>query len=256
MKKLLAFAFFMLLIFAEGSTATTVQSGQETIDVIIEDGNSRIIFLGVNSDGGESVTTSGSIYSWTMLGSDNEESITFPASGTQWLRINITVPDNQELGDYSGTITTDGTVLSTIRVTVTLSTAEIESLKTLSDVENKISSLESNIDSYLDEQLSELKEQINTIKSELSLSIQSIKEYEQEIRTLRDENEVLDDSVEELNTIVDGLESMSASLNNERESLVITGNMLRVESNILFVVGILIGAAGIYLFYRKTHKYL
>lgn len=251
MWKLIAVLFFSLIAFSGFAGATSIQTGQETLEVVIEDGDSRQVFLILITDGGETVSVSGEAAAWIGLGSSSAGDITFPAAGTQHLQLNITIPDGQEIGDYQATLLSDGTVVSTILLTVTLPTEEIESLKTLSQVHESIEDLEASLltdlDTSLEDQLAQLTKEIETISSELSTSITTVKNYQEELSLLEQEKESLEAQVT-------ALEQHSTVLEEENQNLEITGNLVRTESGILFVVGLIIGAGGIFLFYRKLHK--
>jgi len=266
MKKLLIFAIIILLLQTAGVRAISVQEGQETLNLAVESGETHLLFLIINSDGGENITSSGETESWVRLGAENTESVVFPASGTQYLRVNVTVPEGHEIGDYQGKILADGSALSTLIVTATLPVPEIEELQTLADVDSKISDLQSDLNSKmselqtdvgssLDDQLDEIQSRVDEIKTDLSKSIQDLKSYNEDVSSLESEKVELEKKIEGMNSELYLLENETQELYSQKSELEITGSILRGESQILFALGILIGAGGIFLFYKRLNRY-
>jgi flagellar biosynthesis chaperone FliJ len=231
--------------------AVSVQPGQETIELAVERGGEASFFLIANYPAHETLASSSP---WVKI--EGNDSFVLPSGGTAFLRINVSVPADQDIGKYKADIKYGSATLSTIIVTVTLPTEEIKTLRTLADVNEKISGLESNLDSSLEEQLNDIKEQISTIKSDLSISIQDMKNYQKQVSDLEGEKKTLEEKIRNLTEEIASLENRTLSLQAEKQELELTGNMLRSESPVLFLLGILAGAGGIYLFHRKLHKYL
>lgn len=226
-------------MFLPSVLALDVQPGQDHLDLTIPRGATTHFYLILTAPAQEQLTAS----SWITL--EGGESFTLPSGGTVFVDVALHVPEDQDVGTTTQTISANGVELVTIDVTTTLSTEDINTLRTLADVNGQIAGLEGNVDGLLDEQFEKLKSQIQTIAT----SVHDVKEYVADVDELEAANAGLTSQVEHL-------EQERSTLEEERNTLEATGNLIRAESPFLFFLGVLIGAGGIYLFYRKLHKYL
>lgn len=255
MKKIFLITLLCLLLQPAFSQALSVQSGQEVIPLTIEAGRDHAFFLIVNSPDRE-VLTSSSL--WVMIEGNN--SYRLPSGGTVFLRINVTVPESETIGEQKIPITYGAATLSTLLITSTLQIEEIRALQAIANVSEEISvlrsQLTSDISSKLKNTIDGIQSQVNSIKSELTSSIQDVKNYQKNVGSLESDKNSLQTKIQNLTTELTSLQNKTRNLQTEKEQLELTGNSLRGESPLLFVLGLLIGAGGIFLFYRKLHKYL
>ena len=161
MRRAILFAFVFLILQAGAASALYVQSGQEAIKISAEAGSQSTFFLVIRDIAGETITAS----SWTAI--EGNRSYRLPSGGIVILNTSISIPAGQGIGTYTETIKHDGSyTLTTIQVTVTIPTTEIEKLRALADVAGKISSLESSLTSKID---SKLNSNLNNIQSKLTI---------------------------------------------------------------------------------------
>lgn len=252
--KAVLFTLFTLLLQIGLAQAVSVQPGQEAIHLIIPQGKEASFYLIALSPSGENLISSSP---WVTI--EGRDSYQLPSGGTVFLKINASVPPGQDIGDYPAQIQHSSGTLSTLTITVTLPTGEIKTLQVLAEVNRKLSDLEDrlgkDIDSKLDSNLQQVESQINTFAQALSSSIQGVLKYEKDVQALEIEKQGLEGDIQNLTAQLESLETRSRLLQKQNSELEATGNLVRGESPLLFALGLLIGAGGIYLFYRRAHKY-
>jgi len=261
MRKILLATLLSLFLQAGIAQATiSVNNLQTNINLVMEDGTSSVFPLFITFAGGEVLTSSGPLSSWTKFGVNNQDNLTLQGSGSLQLPVNITVPDGQAIGTYTGEIRDGSTVLSTITVIITIPTGEIKTLQALSqvnqEVSQKLSIFKADIDAVISNKFKDIQSEITTIKSDLSQSIQDVKTSNKKVSDLENTKAVLEAKIQNLTSETSSLENRTQSLKREKENLELTSSILRSESPILFALGLLFGIGGTYVFYRKLHRYL
>ena len=223
MKRLLLIGLMLFMVPSAG--ALSIQPDPALL-IIEETGQLLLI---VTSPAGEILTADSP---WVRIGGG--ESYVLPSGGIAVVELKVTVPPEQRVGEYILGVYANGEQISTLTVRVTLSSEEISSLQLLADVGSQITAMGDEFDSSL--------EGLTGSFEDLALKQERLGALEEENRNLRAETTLLQDQI-----------TITETQNHELE---VSGNLLRAESPILFVVGLLIGAAGVFLFYRKLHKYL
>ncbi len=257
MKNLLVLAAFCLLLLPAAAGALTIQPGQATLEVTAEQGSNTTLFMVFNNPAGEKLTYDGGASPWMRI--EGGETFTLPSGGISIVEVEIRVPGGLEVGDYRGRILADGTEISSIFLTVTLPTEEIEKLMALADVNEEVGSmievLRSDVESYLDEHLDRVDSRLEEMENGLASSISEVKDYHESVEELQSTKDVLESQVEGLRSEMASLEDRTNSLQAQNAELEVTGNSLRAESPILFVIGLIGGAGGMYVFRRRLGKY-
>jgi len=253
------FLFSLLLLFPN-TAALSIQNGQENIPLLLEEGDNFTIFLKLTSNnGGEVVSAGGQAGSWILLGSQQQSSVVMQ-SGITFLPVTIQVPQGQGIGIYQAIIQTNASQLSLLTLDIALSSGGVLVLMDQADVVQKISDLEGRLDASLqnkiDDEMQNIRNELSRMEEQLKSSIYNVDTHQKGVAELTAEKETLEAEVVRLENELTATETEAAAAEEQKEQLELTGHALRTEGPILLVIGIMVGVGGMYLFYRRLHKYL
>jgi hypothetical protein len=186
------------------------------------------------------VKSSGKIDGWIAFwGKEEHEYDIYP--GQSYVLVTVSVPEKADLGEYYGEIKTGDTVLSKIRVKVTLELNEVMSHETLSDVDKEMGTLRDKVEELTDT-VSELRQNVATLEYNVSEKMEDIYEYQKDLDALEKEKSSLEKSHEKLAGDYGELQekySEAAASNEELNAL--TGALVGVHLPGAIVGGIILG---------------
>ncbi len=246
MKTILIFSMLlMILINSAFVSAVSVLNKEDTITLEMNKACTFPLII-QNSDGENRnvvVTSGGYAGTWILFGTDRKDSYDLSLSpySQTILFVTIAAPSNYAVGSYNAEILIDGENVYDFDLNLVPSISEIKTLMGSIGLNRTLNNLRNQIET----KINEIKDEINKFKDD--------------INTLKDESvhikENTDKSVSELEKYqnkVSSLDSKVSSLESKTEELSkITGNITASYASTLFIVGIFVGFAFVYLFSKK-----
>ena len=230
---------FMLNALVAGALSLSVIEEQKQILVTLEEGRSVEFLVVIWNDAlsilqDVEITSSGDISSWLSFeGSDFYTIDYMSGGGFAFMPVKISVPDGTGMGEYTGDIKADGSVLSRITARVVLSMPDIELLQETSDLDEEISRLSD-----------ELSKKIDLNREDLVRQIVELSEYSEDVSDLTSSKRELEDQLAELQNQLKDMEA------KEQELDTITGQ-LSAGSSANLVIGLFVGALLVFLFLNR-----
>ncbi len=233
--------------------AVGVIDGQEDIRLTLERGayfEFPLLLQNVNEI--TTIESSDKINEWIAFwGKDDHDYDIYP--GQSYVLVTISVPEKADLGEYYGEIKTGNTVLSKIRVKVTLELNEAMSYETLSDVDKEMGTLRDKVGELTDT-VSDLRKNVATLEYNVSEKMEDIYEYQKDLDALEKEKSALEKSHEELAGDYEELqEKYSETAASNEELNQITGSMVSVQLPGMFLGGIILGILFVVTVIRREH---
>lgn len=244
-----------LVLLSPGSQAISVPSTQEQIELTIERGSSYSFFLLVNDvDEEATLTADGDTEDWVRFGEEKKTKINVSSSFFMTIvLVTITVPDDTDLDEYTGTIKADGRKISGLEVKVTLELSDVKAFEKLSDVDEEVGTLRDQVKSLTDS-LNTMRVDMATLEAEVSTSMDEIYKYqknltalENERNSLLSENTNLEGDLQQFMVKSSELEESNRQLND------ITGFLISTQLPGMFLGGIILGIIVVTLVVKRAH---
>lgn len=233
MRDAFVFSLMALFLILPPAQAIDVLDFQEDILLTMEQGASYEFTLTLqNVDEETTLETDGDIDDWIRFWNDDSDADISP--GQPYVVVTVTVPDDAELGEYTGEIQADGKTLSDIRVKVTLELGDVIAYDALSDMDEKVGSLEDKVGD-LTESISGLRTEVAVLEYNLSKRVDEIFEYQKDLDDTKKEKDKYKKRYE------DTLELYTESEETNRELNDFTGAVVGTQVPGMFMGGILIG---------------
>jgi len=226
---LIVFIFLLQIGYAG---AVYIPESQQKFTVVIEQGDEYKFPLVIqNIEETKDVSSSGEISAWMGFGKDNENNYTIYPSIITILPVTISVQNNTEIGEYTGSIKAGNEIISDITVKVTLPVSDVRVLQKFSDIDKKVESLK-----YQVQKISEnITGEINLTEETLLEKIAALKRYEEDIAKLEKERSELQKTIDYL----------------ENREIGFTGQMAGGISTIGFIIGLIVGIIVTFLFIKR-----
>jgi len=234
--------------------ALTVGVGQDSMVIVIERGQTFNFILNlrdINTAG--TLRFTGAIAGWSVFSSNmSPEYQIYPATFNE-IPVTISIPKDQELGEYDGEIVLDGVAtLSKIKVKVTLELSDAKAYQKLSEVDKKVGTLNEQVGSLTD-MIGSLRRQIISMEEEVSDKMEEVRLYQKNLTMLENENKALKADkarLEESNKILQQNAQNLETSNRQLDEL--TGMMATTEIPGMFMLGMIIGILCVALVVKRN----
>ena len=226
---------YVLIVLSLISTASAIEvldESQDDITLILEQGSEYEFPLLIHDISGETLIKSeGKIDDWISIWGESEMKI-FP--GNTFVRISINVPEEADLGEYTGEVTADGKTLSFFTIKVTPKYTEVIAHESLSSMDEEVGTLGERV-LALTTDIGELRTQIAVLEDDINKKVEEIYQYQKDLDALEKEREELEASYESLQEDYSESEAQVTELNE------ITGALVGTQMPGMLIGGILLG---------------
>ena len=244
-----------IVLLSPASSAVSVPSTQEVIRLTIERGSSYDFFL-IVSDVDEEIklTADGDTEDWVGFGEEKKAEINVSSSFYMTIVwVTVSIPDDTDLDEYTGTIKADGRKLSELEVKVTLELSDAKAFEKLSDVDEEVGTLRDQIESLTDS-LNTMRVDMATLEAEVSSSMREINEYQKNLTELENERNSLLSENSGLESDLNVFKEKSVELEESNKELnAITGSLISTQLPGMFFGGIILGVIIVTLVIKRAH---
>jgi hypothetical protein len=236
----------LLLMLSSVQAVNVLDKSQEDITLILERGAEyEFPILLQDVDKIMIIKTEGDIDSWIGIWGDPEREI-FP--GLPYVLVTISVPDDAELGEYTGEITAEGNTVSFITVKVTPQFTKVIANDALSAMDEEVGALGERV-VILTDSIADLRSEVAVLEHNVSDKVEQIYQYQKDLDALEKEKNDLEESYEELQ------EEHTQKEEEFTELETFTGAVVGTQLPGMFVGGIILGIIiTIVIFSRENVK--
>ena len=228
------FPLLAIILLSHGAHGLSVLESQETVTMTIERGSTQSFPLILqNAQEKSTIKAAGDASPWISFWEEGSgEYETYP--GQAYILVIIDVPSDTDLGEYDAEIRSDSTVLSEIRLKVTLELSDVKSYVKLSDVDKEVGTLKDKVGS-LSTGVSDLKSEVSVLETRLSEKMEEVYEYQKNLTEVENENEQLSEEVASLRYKLASAEQSNEELNQ------FTGMLVGAQIPGMFLGGLILG---------------
>jgi len=235
----LVLAVMMSLAMASGAGA--LDSDQKTVILNMEQGNTVQFYLYMSGGGTADITRSGEINGWVS----HPDTV----SSGEWLEIEVSVPDDADVGSYTENIRADGSTVTKLTVIVT------------SPISGRLSSIQSKIENVMDEQedleeyIEDRLDETNAKMINLETAVSDMNDFMNEMNELqKDVSEVesqLSADKQMMQQLISSLEAENTELEQENTQLNDLTGMVSVNwTGAGFALGVIVVIAVLVLYFK------
>lgn len=243
----------LLTMYASPALALSAASSQQTITLTLERGSEHKFFLLVNNVNNQvTLQAAGDVKDWITFGeSRDKDYIIHPTYFTTIVLVNVDVPADTDLREFTGEMVANGTKLSDLRIRVTLELSDAVAYSKLTGIDKEVRDLKEKVES-MTATMTELRVQQATLEQQVSEKMQEISQYQKDLTTLEEENTQLVDTNTELEQNLAGMESKALDLEEANLQLnQVTSMLAGTQMPGMFFGGILLGIIAVTLALKR-----